>query len=247
MATQFLQIPAGTTSAIIPVTPLMSVLAGPAVLGGTATLTFASNPGGPFSPWSFGASVSPQSFRASINSYIQVSAATQAANVCISDMSGDIGDRTRSVLMSVNETFASGSSTTEQVIGSLRVPPGLLRMNGLLRFSGFVSMVNNANAKTLQGRIGGLAGTLFFQSGALASNANVNFLAHVALRGDGVSQAGFGSGLTNIGLGLGGATAYTLFNTTNYQNSETEFVVTATKATAADLVQLEALAVELLP
>lgn len=246
MPTSIVNVPAGSTSAVIPVTALTSVLAGPAVLGGTVTLSFASNPSGPFNAWSFGASTGPQSFRSSVNGYIQVAAATQAANVALCDLSGAIGSSSRVPLCSVNAAMASASSTSEQVIGSLRIPAGFLPMNGLLRFSAMVSMLNGADAKTIQGRIAGISGTLFYQSGALASNANVNLQAYVALAGDGFTQKGYGSGLTNIGLGLGGATAYTAYTTTNYQLTETEYVITCTKATAGDLMVLQSMVVELL-
>jgi hypothetical protein len=261
MATTFINVPSGTTSAVIPVTPFMSVLAGPAVLGGTTTLNVSPNPAGPtanFLPWSFGASVNPQSFRTAGplagglsavgigagNAYITVAAGGgQASSVAICDFSGFIGDRSPASLVSINETFASGSATAEQVIGSFRIPPGLMPLNARMRISGGVSMVNNANAKTLQIRVNGLAGTLLFQSPALASNADYNFQTEIGLRGDGVTQIGYGEGTTG-GFGLS-TTAYRTFNTVNYLLNEIEYVVTVTKATAGDAMSLEGLLVQL--
>jgi hypothetical protein len=261
MATTFINVPSGTTSAVIPITPFTSVLAGPAVLGGTTTLSASPNPAGPtanFLAWSFGASTSPQSYRpgstiAAVaqvgigvggSMYIQVAAGGgQASSVALCDMSGFVGDRSPASLCSINESFASGSATAEQVVGSLRVPPGLLPLNSRLRISGNVSMVNNANAKTLQIRVNGIGGTLLFQSPALASNANYNFQTEIGLRGDGVTQIGYGEGTTG-GFGLN-ATAYRTFNTVNYLLNEIEYVVTVTKGTAADLMQLEGLLVQL--
>lgn len=251
MTTSIVTVPAGTTSAVIAVTPTTSVLVGPQVLGGTVSLSFSPNPAGPtanFLPWSFGTSSGPQSFRAGTTGYITVTAATQAATVALSELSaGRPGSPFMSqIVASIPAPLASASSASEQIIASVRVAPGLLPLSGILRFTGNVSMVNNANAKTMQGRIAGVAGTLFYQSGALASNANVNFEAFVALRGDGITQAGFGSGLTNIGLGLGGATAYTSYTTLNYLQNEMEYVITCTKTTAGDLMQMEGFTVELL-
>lgn len=242
MATSIINVPSGTTSAVIPVTPLTSVLAGPAVLGGTTTLSFSPNPAGPtanFLAWSFGASTGPQSFRPSTNGYIQVAAATQASNVVLADMSNLTSD----TLINSTVTLASASSTSEQVIGSLRIPPGLLQLNQRLRICGQIAMVNNGNAKTAQVRVAGLGGTLMFQSPALASNLNYNFQCDIALRGDGISQISSGAGTTG-GWGLS-TTAYPTFSTTNYQLNELEYVVTCTKATAGDLMTLEGLTVEL--
>lgn len=244
MATFVYNVPAGSTSNVIAVTPLQSILVGPAVLGGTASLSFATNPNGPFLAWSFGASTSPQSFRAATTGYIQVTAATQAANVAVSDMNQLVNNLPTNSLMSINESFASGSSTSEQIVGSLRVPPGILLLNGRLRISGGLSMVNNANAKTLQVRVNGIGGTIMFQSPALASNANYNFQTEIGLRNDGITQLGCGAGSAG-GLGLS-TTAYASFSTVNYLQNEIEYVVTVTKATAGDLAQLETLTVQLL-
>lgn len=249
MTTSVVNVPSGSTSAVLFVTPTTSVLAGPAVLGGTTTLSFSPSPAGPnanFLSWSFGASSGPQSFRPLTNGYIQVSAATQASNVALSEMSGLQAGGSPSAspsLISVNESFASASSTSEQVIGSFRVAPGLFPLNARIVLQGNVSMVNNGNAKTLQVRIAGVGGTLAFQSPALASNANYNFQAMIALRGDGVTQAGFGAGSAG-GFGLS-TTAYTSYTTLNYQQNEIEYVVTCTKATAGDLMQLESLTAQL--
>lgn len=246
MATTFINVPSGTTSAVIPVKPNMSILAGPAVLGGTCTLQFSPNPAGPtanFLNWSFGAATNPQSFRPSTTGYIQVVSATQAASIALSDLDGVVGDRSPASLVSINESFASGSSTSEQVVGAFRCPPGLLPLNGRLRFSGGVSMVNNANAKTLQIRVDGVGGTLLWQSPALASNANYNFQAEIGLRGDGVTQVSLGEGATG-GLGLS-TTAYRTYSAKNYQTTELEYVITVTKGTAGDLMQLESLLIQL--
>jgi len=246
MATSVVIVPAGSTSATIAVTPLTSVLAGPAVLGGTTTLSFASNPAGPFLPWSFGASANPQSFRSSVNGYVQVTAATQISNVAVADMSSVVGDRSPASLISANCAFASASSTSEQVIGSIRIPPGLLPMNGRLRFAGSVSMLNGAGTKALNLRVAGITGTnaAVIPTATLASTANCNFLFEIGLRGDGVTQALFGSGLTGIGLGTS-ATAYGSYSTLNYQQNEIEYVITCTKGTAGDLMQLESFLVQL--
>jgi len=250
MATTVINVPAGTTSAVIPVNTLTSVLAGPVTLGGTTSLSFSRNPSGPFLPWSFGASINPQSFRPSTTGYIQVSAATYASNVAICDMSGYVGDRTRSFLMSVNETFASGSSTSNQTIGSLRIAPGVIPLNARLRIVGNVDMTDGGNAKTLIVKVGGSSGTAMFTSGALASLGYFNFDSEIAFCNDGVTIKGFMSGGGSAGTksGWGGVTGetYPTVTTYNYLNDEIEIAVTVTKATGTDTMALQGLTMELI-
>jgi hypothetical protein len=174
------------------------------------------------------------------NMYIQVTAGGgQASNVVLADINNLQSD----TLMNSTVTLASGSATAEQIIGSFRMPPGFLQLNARLRLTALIAMVNNANAKTAQIRVNGIGGTIMFQSPALASNANYNLQCDIALRGDGVTQISSGAGTTG-GWGLS-TTAYPTFSTVNYQLNEIEYVVTVTKATAADLMTLEGFTVEL--
>lgn len=246
MATSVVIVPAGQTSAIIPVTPMMSILAGPAVLGGTTTLNFASNPSGPFLPWSFGASANPQSFRPSVNGYIQVVAATQISNVAIADMGGMVGERAPSSLISANCAFASASSTAAQVIASVRTPPGLLPLNGRLRVSGFVSMTNGVGTKDLKFFVNGSTGTQLWTiaTATLASQAEYGFQIEIALRGDGITQNCSGALLTGLGLGVGAASVS--YSTLNYQQNELEYCLVATKGTAGDIMTCDSFLVQLL-
>jgi hypothetical protein len=250
MTTSVTNVPAGTTSQILAVNTLTSVLAGPVALGGTTTLSFSRNPSGPFLPWSFGASINPQSFRPLTTGYIQVTAATAASNVAICDMSGVVGNRTRSYLMSINETFASGSSTAEQTIGSLRLAPGVVPLNARLRLVGNVDMTDGGNAKTLQVRVSGIAGTVMFQSAALASLGYFNFDSEIAFCNDGTTIKGFMSGAGTAGAkaGWGGITGetYPTVTTINYLNTEVEVVVSCTKATGTDIFRLQGLTAELI-
>ena len=250
MSTTVYNVPAGTTTAPIAVNSLTSVLAGPVALGGTTSLSFSSSPNGQYLPWSFGSSINPQSFRPSATGYIKVSAATAASNVAICDMSGMLGDRTRSFLMSINETFASGSSTSEQTIGSLRLAPGVISLNSRLRIVGNVDMTDGGNAKTLQVRVSGIGGTVMFQSGALASLGYFNFDSEIAFCNDGSTIKGFmsGSGTAGAKSGWGGITGetYPTVTTYNYLNEEIEIAVTVTKATGTDAMVLQGLTVELI-
>jgi len=250
MSTTVYNIPAGTTSAPIAVNSLTSVLAGPVALGGTTSLSFSSSPNGQYLPWSFGSSINPQSFRPSATGYIKVSAATAASNVAICDMSGAVGDRTRSYLMSINESFASGSSTANQTIGSLRLAPGVIPLNARLRIVGNVDMTDGGNAKSLIVKVGGSGGTAMFTSGALASLGYFNFDSEIAFCNDGVTIKGFMSGAGTAGAkaGWGGITGetYPTVTTYKYLNEEIEIAVTVTKATGTDVMVLQGLTVELI-
>jgi hypothetical protein len=250
MTTSVYNIPAGATSPNIAVNSLTSILAGPVALGGTTSLSFSTNPNGPFFPWSYGASINPQSFRPATTGYIQVAAATAASNVAVCDMSGAVGDRTRSYLMSINETFASGSSTGEQAIGSIRIPPGVIPLNARLRIVGNVDMTDGGNAKVLSVIVGGVGGTDMFTSAALASLGYFNFDAEIAFCNDGTTIKGFMSGAGTAGAkaGWGGITGetYPTITTINYRNSEVLIDVAVTKGTATDIMRLQGLTVELI-
>jgi hypothetical protein len=201
---------------------------------------------GPFQPWSFGASANPQSFRSSVNGYIQVAAATAISNVAISDMGGVVGDRAPASLASINCAMASASSTSAQIIASIRIPPGLLPLNGRLRFSGSVSMTNGAGTKDLKFFVNGSGGTQLWTiaTTTLASQAEYGFAFEVGLRGDGVTQNCPGALLTGLGLGVGAAAVS--YSTLNYQQNELEYCLVATKGTAGDTMVCDNFLVQLL-
>ena len=140
----------------------------------------------------------------------------------------------------MNAVTGSQNTTSEVVVGSLRIPPNFLPTNGLLRVKYSASFPNNVNAKTMQVRVNGLAGTLVHQSPALASALNFNAVVDIGLRGDGQSWIGFGNGgtaTTQGGWGLSTVAYPTL--TRDYIGQETEIVITATKATGTDALLLE--------
>ena len=63
MATTFKKIPVGV-SAVIPVTPLLNVSAGPSVLGGTVLVEFSVDGRSMWQPWTYGTISQGGSFRA---------------------------------------------------------------------------------------------------------------------------------------------------------------------------------------
>jgi len=238
--TNVVNVPAGTQLVPTSVTPLHSTMIAPAVLGGTVLLESAPSQSG---PW-FTQLSAAGSFRPPTNAWIRVTATTQAATVAITDL-GTANVPGIDQLINVNGVLASSSSTAEQILASWRIPPNYLfpgnnnwRMD--IRFA--ASFTNNANAKSLNIRANGIAGTSMFASGALASLLNYVAIGSIcSVGGDGQTMKGFGVTLTSFN------TSSTAFPTLarDFINQETEFVVTCTKATAGDAFQLDSMFVNM--
>jgi len=242
MSTAITLLAAGKVSDPIPVTPLQSLMAAPQVLGGTVLIEQAPTQNG---PWNTVASAQgfAQSARPLVNSWFRVTAATQAGVIAVSDIGAGSGGGTNfDSIVNCQVPLASPNSTSEVVLATFRLPPLLLKPNFRCRIRATASFTNNVNAKTLQCRMNGLTGTLFFQSPALASNANYAFEADFVGIGDGATLKGLGSGATG-GFGLSTTALTTLAR--DYINNETEIVVTCTKATGTDTFQLDSLYVDL--
>ena len=238
MATGYLNVPAGTVSSTFFVTPLTSVCAGPAVLGGTTLLEFSKDGvNSPWVPWSYGTSSSVGSFRPDTNGYCRVTAATQATTVLSSVLGQDANP------FSVTVPLASPSTTSEVIIWTGRIPAGFLRPSFQLLFSISLSFSNNANAKSAKLYWGGTGGTAMFTTPALASQLNYNFQAVIAGRGSAISVIGSAAGSTG-GLGLT-TTALPTAVTPNILTAEVELALTCTKATAGDTFQIEMLNTDL--
>lgn len=238
--TTVIVVPAGSTCTPFAVTPLHNVCAGPAVLGGTVLLETASNNQGPWLAWGAGSSGAADSVRSTVNAWVRVTATTQAAIVFVSDMGG-ANTPAFTALANMNGTIATPSSTAIQKLFSVRVPPNFLPPNFRCQVSGSVNLTNNVNVKTLTCLLNGVAGTSFFTSPSLASNANYNFVAAFVGQGAGALK-GVGAGATG-GLGL----STTAFTTLAYDfiNNELEIVIAATKATGTDTFTLEACTIQL--
>ena len=94
---------------------------------------------------------------------------------------------------------------------------------------------------------GGVAGTAMGTSPSIASALNYSFDTEISGRGDGVTQIGYGvlASQTSAQGGWGITTTANPTLTRDYLGQETEYTLTATKATAGDTFQLEALRVQL--
>jgi hypothetical protein len=247
MTTQYISIPAGTTSAIYFVTPLNNVIFGPSVLGGSVTVSFAPSLSVPAAQWQvIQTGTGGGSFRPLTTGYVTITSATSAANAFIADL-GPGAAPNGSPIVNINAPLASASTTSEVVLASWKVPAGYLQSNFRMEISGNVSLSNNANVKTLKLYANGTAGTAMGTSPSIASALNYTFDATISGRGDGVTLIGTGMMASQTSAQGGGGISTTANPTLSrdYLGQETEFTLTATKATAGDTFQLENLLVTL--
>jgi hypothetical protein len=213
------------------VTPQTSVCYGPQVLGGTALLESSPTPNG---PWTTVQSVTAAaSFRPSVNSYVRLTATTQAGSLLLSDLAGSNSPLTTSTLISSGIPFASPSSTSAQQIFSFRVPPNYLPQTFRLVIEFGLNLTNNANVKTVNVLMNGASGTNIF-SAAVTSFATFNGTAMVMAFDGANLRATQGAVLAG---GQGGSTTALATLARDYINNETEFVISITKATGTDTAE----------
>lgn len=247
MTTAYTAVPAGASSAMIFVTPLNNVIVGPSVLGGSATLLFSPSMNVPLAAWqTVQTGTGGGSFRPITTGYVIVQATTSQANVFVADLGPGLGNG-NGLIVSVNAPLASASTTSEVILASWKIPPNYFTPNFCMTVAGNVSLSNNANVKTLTLRANGLAGTAMATSPSLASALNFSFDTEISGRGDGVTLIGYGMLPTQTSAqgGWGITTTANPTLTRDYIGQETEFTLTATKATAGDTFQLENLRVAL--
>jgi len=231
MSTIITRVSSGTTSAVQTILANQSICVAPQLQGGSVSLLVASNPAGPFSAV-ISSSTTAQSYRPDVNQYYQITATTQNAVGVLSDM---VIPGMQGQLINNGVTIDSANSTSEQVLFSFRLAPNSLPANFKCLVKASANMTNSANAKTMNCRMNGLAGNLFFASPSLANVLNYNFDAAFEGQGDGATLEGLGAGTT--GYYGTSTTAYTSL-TRAYQQLETEIVVTCTKATGTETIQL---------
>lgn len=125
-------------------------------------------------------------------------------------------------------------TTSETVLATFTIPAKLLGANGEIEIDGDFSETNNANAKTVQVRLGGLAGTSL-----LSHNTNTvagrSFKGTVGLRNSHASQrARFYTATDAAALtSVAGATG------TVDTSADVALVITGTLATGTDTLTLE--------
>lgn len=242
MATQRFSVTAGAGAFTIPyqITQQMQVIVGPSVLSaGAVLLEFSQSPNGPWLPWSYPVTLNGcGSFRPPTTCYVRVTATTQNANVFVCDYGGSNQPLIDQVL-NVTAPIGSPSTTAEVALLSWRTPPNFLPAAFRMRVLFNLLLTNGAAAKTPRIRVGGLAGSVVYLGLSLASILNYNGAAEIVGRGDGSSLQGYNAGAAVGAGGWGSSTVAYSTATTDYLNQELEWVLTITKGTAGDTVQLE--------
>jgi hypothetical protein len=247
MSTSYITVAAGATSPSYFVTPLNNVIYGPSVLGGSVTVLFSSTLSLPIQYWlTVATGTGGGSFRPTTTGYVVVQATTSNANAFIADLGPGLAPG-GGVIVNTNAPLASASTTSEVVLASWKIPPNYFQPNWRMNVEMNVSLSNNANVKTLKVYANGTAGTAMFTSPSIASALNYNASGLIIGRGDGVTILGGGvlASQTNAQGGMGISTTAQPTLTRDYINNETEFTITATKATAGDTFMLESLRVAL--
>lgn len=242
MPTTLIRVAAGATSDVIPMTPQRQLCVGPAVLGGSVLVETSTDGRTGWTRWSPGTITQGGSlYMGNAAGFARVTATTQNANAFMVDFSG-ANSPNIDQFVNVNNVLASANATTEQILLSFRTPAGFLPTNFAMQIALSISLTNNVNVKTLRLRVGGVGGTALFTSPSLASQVNYNAIVGLSGRGDGVSLIGFGPGASG---GIGVSTTAYATATQDYLNNETEWVITGTKATGTDTMQVESAVVQI--
>jgi type IV pilus biogenesis protein CpaD/CtpE len=116
-------------------------------------------------------------------------------------------------------------TVSETILATVTLPAGRLNKDGRLTVEGFLTATNNANAKTLNVRLGGIAGTVLYTT-SVASVAQADFRLLIANRGATNSQIAWKSGAAKT-------TAAVDMSVTQ------DLVITMTLGNAGDSVTLE--------
>lgn len=147
------------------------------------------------------------------------------------------------VLLARSAVAASVTGTaSETALATVDIPAGLMGTNGQLRITTLWSYTNNANAKTLRVRLGGIGGTSFFQ-GSATSLATNHCQILIRNRNSASSQVGWAAA-----GGLAGVGSSTSANTTGSIDTSVlaTLVISGQLADTLDTASLESYTVELL-
>jgi hypothetical protein len=130
-------------------------------------------------------------------------------------------------------------STSETILATITIPAGALGPNGILRITTLETNNNNANAKTLRYRLGGIGGTEFL---TYAASTNVTFhtVRSIQNRGSQALQVGPPAGLSNVMAPTTTAPATATIDT----SAETTLVITGQLGVGTDNMSLESYVVE---
>ena len=133
-------------------------------------------------------------------------------------------------------------STSETILATIVVPAGSMGTNGLLRVSYLWSMTSSANVKTPRLRLGGIAGTAFYQQ-THTTTATLRHQTEIANRNSAASQVSYPS----IAGGGGWSTSAQAVTTGTVNTAVAQdLVITGQLASAGETITLESYIVELI-
>jgi hypothetical protein len=135
------------------------------------------------------------------------------------------------ILGQTSQNVAVPSQTTEYAFATLNIPAYTLGANGLIRIKGRVLCTNNANAKTLRVRFGGVSGAVVF-SAAMANSSYVSFSCEIGNTNTN-AQSTVGD-YTKDATMVAALAVTSALNTTSAQS----VVISGQKATAGDTLIL---------
>lgn len=132
--------------------------------------------------------------------------------------------------------------TSETVMATITIPAGAMGPNGALRVTSLWSFTNSGNAKRLRIRLGGIGGTVFFDTNAYtAQEAAVDLARTITNRNSEASQVSRGGTST----GAGGTTSIPITGTVDTTVAQ-DLVLTCQLSNSGETINLESYSVELL-
>lgn len=136
---------------------------------------------------------------------------------------------------------AAPADTSENVLASIVVPATTLKANGVIRITTAWTCDNNANAKTIRVRFGGIGGTVVME-GSVANVSQARTVTEIANRNATNSQIGTSQGATSAP-----AVFFWLAAPSQDTTADVAIVITGQKGTAGDALTLESHLVEVMP
>lgn len=136
----------------------------------------------------------------------------------------------------------TGNITSETVVATVPIAAGALGSNGQLRIHTSWAATNNANAKTIRARLGGVSGVAFL-SANITAVAGCSAVTHIAQNNSTFAQVGSSHVITTGGYAIANAQGSTAAADTA---SAADLVITAQKGTGTDTLTLQSYLVELL-
>jgi len=130
-------------------------------------------------------------------------------------------------------------NTSETILATITIPAGAMGANGVIRYSSIWTFTNNANAKTINIRLGGIGGTAI-STLALTTGQSARLFTWTANRNSQASQVSWPAGVAGWGSNGGGLTPSVIDTSVS-----TTLVFTGTLANSGDTISLEQYMVEL--